>query len=139
MVSINMDGPAFARLPPWVKAKLTPIGKQKIQQVWDWVETECIPAEPIMKAAVEKDRWVTPEIMHDLRKRAKEAGLFNLFLPDHFKESPGLTNLEYACCAEIMGRVYWAAQVSCSFSSILIFFTLKWDTYECADNELPCS
>lgn len=106
-----MDGPAFARLPPWVKAKLTPQGIEKIQQVWDWVETECIPAEPIMKAAVEKDRWTTPAIMHDLRKRAKAAGLFNLFLPNHFKESPGLTNLEYSCCAEIMGRVYWAAQV----------------------------
>jgi acyl-CoA dehydrogenase len=111
MASPNTDGPGFSRLPPWVMTKLTPQGKQKIQQVWNWVETECIPAEPIMKAAIEKDRWATPEIMHDLRKRAKAARLFNLFLPNHFKESPGLTNLEYACCAEIMGRVYWAAQV----------------------------
>jgi hypothetical protein len=49
--------------------------------------------------------------MHSLREKAKSKGLFNLFLPKHFKESPGLTNLEYACCAEIMGRVYWAQQV----------------------------
>ena len=48
--------------------------------------------------------------MHDLRRRAKEAGLFNIFLPNHFRESPGLTNLEYACCAELMGRIYWGAQ-----------------------------
>ena len=49
--------------------------------------------------------------MHSLRQKAKTKGLWNLFLPKHFPESPvGLTNLEYACCAEIMGRTYWAAQ-----------------------------
>ncbi|KAL0934685.1 acyl-CoA dehydrogenase [Colletotrichum truncatum] len=48
--------------------------------------------------------------MHELRRKAKDRGLFNLFLPKHFKGSPGLTNLEYSCCAEIMGRCYWAAQ-----------------------------
>ncbi|EEY17851.1 acyl-CoA dehydrogenase family member 10 [Verticillium alfalfae VaMs.102] len=37
--------------------------------------------------------------------------VYSIFsLPNHFKESPGLTNLEYSCCAEIMGRCYWAAQ-----------------------------
>ncbi|CAG8974965.1 hypothetical protein HYALB_00012088 [Hymenoscyphus albidus] len=48
--------------------------------------------------------------MHELREKAKKKGLFNLFLPKHFEESPGLTNLEYGVCAEIMGRVYWAQQ-----------------------------
>lgn len=48
--------------------------------------------------------------MKELRAKAKARGLLNLFLPNHFKESPGLTNLECSCCAEIMGRVYWVAQ-----------------------------
>jgi acyl-CoA dehydrogenase len=96
------DHSAFARIPPWVKAKLRPIAIEKIQQVHEWVENECIPAERIYKAqlAASKTRWETPAIIHDLRTK-------------HFVESPGLTNLEYSCCAEIMGRVYWAAQVSC--------------------------
>ena len=113
MASPQLDNnPAFQHLPPWVRAKLRPQAIEKIQKVWDWVEYECIPAEPIFKAQVARDRWTTPPIMHELRKKAKAAGLFNLFLPNHFKESPGLTNLEYSCCAEIMGRCYWAAQVS---------------------------
>ncbi|KIW09159.1 uncharacterized protein PV09_00094 [Verruconis gallopava] len=111
MTSIKMEGnPAFERIPPWTKAKLRPQAIEMIQKVYDWVETECVPAEPIMKAQIEKDRWTTPPLMHELRKKAKAAGLFNIFLPNHFKESPGLTNLEYSCCAEIMGRCYWAAQ-----------------------------
>ncbi|KAJ5697818.1 hypothetical protein N7488_011502 [Penicillium malachiteum] len=61
-----------------------------------------------MKAHLAKNRWGTPPLMNELRQKAKERGLFNLFLPNHFKESP--TNLEYSCCAEIMGKVYWAAQ-----------------------------
>lgn len=104
--------PAFARIPPWVKAKLRPIAIEKIAQVHEWVETECIPAERIYKAQLAGNRWKTPAIIHELRTKAKAQGLFNLFLPNHFEESPGLTNLEYSCCAEIMGRVYWAAQVS---------------------------
>jgi acyl-CoA dehydrogenase len=109
---IDDSHPAFKHLPPWVKGKLSPKAVDIIRRVHEWVETECVPAEPIMKAQLKEDRWKTPQLMHDLRAKAKAKGLFNLFLPNHFKESPGLTNLEYSCCAEIMGRCYWAAQVS---------------------------
>lgn len=128
--------PAFSRIPPWVKAKLRPIATERIQQVYDWVETECIPAERIYKAQLKesKTRWETPAIIHDLRKKAKAQGLWNLFLPNHFVESPGLTNLEYSCCAEIMGRVYWAAQVS----SPPINVTSRHANGR-PDNELPCA
>lgn len=87
-----------------------------------------------MKAQIAEvgKRWTTQQLMHELREKAKKAGLFNLFLPNHFKESPGLTNLEYSCCAEIMGRVYWAQQVTSSFQLIRIF------THGCQDDELPC-
>ncbi|KAB7738597.1 acyl-CoA dehydrogenase [Parvibaculum sedimenti] len=47
-----------------------------------------------------------------LKERAKEEGLWNLFLPHEYGEwSPGLTNLEYAPLAEIMGRVPWSSEV----------------------------
>jgi len=51
-----------------------------------------------------------------LKRKAKDHGLWNLFLPEEYGEfSPGLTNLEYAPLAEIMGRVPWAPEVfNCS-------------------------
>lgn len=53
-----------------------------------------------------------PPLIKELREKAKKEGLFNLFLPKSFGSlSPGLTNLEYSCCCELLGRVYWAAMV----------------------------
>ncbi|QCP53145.1 acyl-CoA dehydrogenase [Trinickia violacea] len=51
--------------------------------------------------------------MEDLKARAREEGLWNLFLPHLRDDEPGtrLTNLEYAPLAEIMGRVSWASEV----------------------------
>lgn len=108
---MSTESPATARIPPAYKSKLSPKALETIDKVRQWVETECIPAEPIMNAQLRRSRWVQPPLMVELRKKAKAAGLFNLFLPKPFEESPGLTNLEYACCAEIMGRCYWAAEV----------------------------
>ena len=51
-----------------------------------------------------------PQILEDLKVKAKEAGLWNLFHPDP-KWGPGLKNAEYAPLAEIMGRVGWASEV----------------------------
>jgi acyl-CoA dehydrogenase len=62
------------------------------------------------------NRWTTSSIVQELKTKAREAGLWNLFLPQTYGElSPGLTNLEYAPLAEIMGRVLWASEVfNCS-------------------------
>jgi alkylation response protein AidB-like acyl-CoA dehydrogenase len=109
---MSADHPAIARIPVTVRAKLSPKAVEIIQKVHDWVENECIPAEELMERQLEGHRWTVQPKMRELRERAKAAGLFNLFLPKTFKESPGLTNLEYACCAEIMGRCYWASEVS---------------------------
>jgi acyl-CoA dehydrogenase len=47
-----------------------------------------------------------------LKDAAKAAGLWNLFLPKEYGDkSPGLTNLEYAPLAELMGRVIWSSEV----------------------------
>jgi acyl-CoA dehydrogenase len=51
--------------------------------------------------------------MEDLKALAKSEGLWNLFLPHLKDDEPGtgLTNLEYAPLAEIMGRIGWASEV----------------------------
>ncbi|MGE4409052.1 MAG: acyl-CoA dehydrogenase [Sphingomonadales bacterium] len=71
------------------------------------------------------DRWVSPKLVEDLKAKAKAEGLWNLFLPPshggaHVDESfvfsgERLTNLEYALCAEEMGRIHWASEIfNCS-------------------------
>jgi len=73
----------------------------------------------------EGDRWQPIGVIEELKPRAREAGLWNLFMPpggalQHVDESfefegERLTNLEYALCAEEMGRVHWASEVfNCS-------------------------
>lgn len=51
-----------------------------------------------------------------LKEKAKKEGLWNLFLPKGYGDlSPGLTNLEYAPLAEIMGRILWSSEIfNCS-------------------------
>jgi acyl-CoA dehydrogenase len=62
------------------------------------------------------DRWQTPAIMETLKAKAKEQGLWNLFLPEEYlPHGAGLTNLEYAPLCEIMGRSMWSSEVfNCS-------------------------
>ncbi len=53
-------------------------------------------------------------IMDELKEKAREAGLWNLFIPpslSEFAEHDGLSNLDYAPLAEIMGRVLWSPEV----------------------------
>jgi acyl-CoA dehydrogenase len=55
------------------------------------------------------NRWATVPLMEELKSKAREDGLWNLFMPvDHGGE---LSNLEYAPLAEIMGRVLWAPEI----------------------------
>ena len=57
------------------------------------------------------DRWAPSRVIEELKVEAQSAGLWNLFLPD----ISGLSNLEYAPLAEMMGRVTWASEVfNCS-------------------------
>jgi len=64
--------------------------------------------------AAASDRWQPVPISEELKKKARAAGLWNLFLA-HSDRGAGLTNLEYAPLSEIMGRIQWASEVfNCS-------------------------
>ena len=54
--------------------------------------------------------WKSPPLMTELKEKAKQAELWNLFLPES-ERGAGLTNLEYAPLAEVMGRVTWGSEV----------------------------
>lgn len=81
------------------------------------------PAEENYHAHLEQEgaqRWQVPPIIEELKARAYSDGLWNLFLPpsDHDEDEyrgAGLSNLEYALCAEEMGRVGFASEAfNCS-------------------------
>jgi acyl-CoA dehydrogenase len=60
------------------------------------------------------DRWQPPALIEELKRKARAAGLWNLFLPESSRGA-GLSNLEYAPLCEIMGRVEWSSEVfNCS-------------------------
>jgi acyl-CoA dehydrogenase len=73
----------------------------------------------------EGDRWKVLPVIEKLKKKALAEGLWNLFMPPshgampvddsfHF-EGPALSNLQYAFCAEEMGRIGWSSEVfNCS-------------------------
>jgi acyl-CoA dehydrogenase len=60
--------------------------------------------------------WKVPPFFEEIKQKAKAQGLWNLFLPEDYGDfSPGLTNLEYAPLAELMGRCEWASEMfNCS-------------------------
>ena len=59
--------------------------------------------------------WQPSALVEELKPIARQAGLWNLFLPHSEREPNGLSNLDYAPLCEIMGRVTWSAEVfNCS-------------------------
>jgi acyl-CoA dehydrogenase len=90
-----------------------------------FIDAEIRPRNADVKKHYEGDRWQPIQVIEELKPKAKAAGLWNLFMPpgqavqpvDHSFEFEGtqLTNLEYALCAEEMGRLLWSAEVfNCS-------------------------
>jgi acyl-CoA dehydrogenase len=77
-----------------------------------FMDDHVYPNEAEMGRQIKQYGWSTPPLMQELKAKAKEAGLWNLFLPKAYGEySAGLTNLEYAPLAEIMGRVLFASEI----------------------------
>jgi acyl-CoA dehydrogenase len=81
-----------------------------------FMEEHIYPNEAVLfhTAATQTDRWEPLPLLQELKAKAKAQGLWNLFLPDS-DYGAGLTNLEYAPLAEIMGRSHWGPEVfNCS-------------------------
>jgi acyl-CoA dehydrogenase len=95
-------------------------------RVRDFIETHVRPHAADYKSQIATgDRWQPLPMIEELKPKAKAAGLWNLFMPPapalaHVDQSfafegTQLTNLEYALCAEEMGRIAWASEVfNCS-------------------------
>ena len=82
-----------------------------------FMDEHIYPNEALYSQQIEEgDRWEPAGLLADLKEAAREAGLWNLFLPEEYGQySAGLSTLEYAPLAEIMGRVLWASEVfNCS-------------------------
>ena len=77
-----------------------------------FMDEHVYPNEPRYHDEVNSgDRWQPIALIEELKREARKQGLWNLFLPD----VSGLSNLEYAPLAEVMGRVTWASEVfNCS-------------------------
>jgi acyl-CoA dehydrogenase len=92
----------------------SPRAQEYVQRLTAFMQEHVLPAEAGDSHAAGNDgdwrNWKQPTVIEKLKARAREAGLWNLFLPDqHY--GAGLTNLEYAPLAEIMGRCSIASEV----------------------------
>ncbi|MEY4473486.1 MAG: hypothetical protein RL671_1790, partial [Pseudomonadota bacterium] len=92
--------------------------KHWMNRVQKFMDENIYPNIPVYEEQSAKlDRWTEiPPIFEELKAKARAEGLWNIFMPpsehdDEFFTSVGLTNLEYAPIAELMGRVSWATEV----------------------------
>ncbi|HWS67340.1 MAG TPA: acyl-CoA dehydrogenase family protein [Steroidobacteraceae bacterium] len=95
-----------------------------LRRVREFMDSHIYPAVTAVReefSAMGADRWHPSQKIEALKAKAKGEGLWNLFLPPASQHDSaeyfgaGLTNLEYALCAQEMGRVPWASEVfNCS-------------------------
>jgi alkylation response protein AidB-like acyl-CoA dehydrogenase len=99
---------------------LSPRQASLLARVRAFMREHVVPAAARYEAELEAGgRWHHPQVMDELKARARAAGLWNLFWPAGHGAGdlagPGLSNLDYAPLAEEMGRVIWASEVfNCS-------------------------
>ena len=89
----------------------SPLAQQYIDRLNAFMEEHVYPVEHDYYDYIDNcdDRWASVPLMEELKAKARDAGLGNLFIPkDHGGE---LSNLDYAPLAEIMGRVLWSPEI----------------------------
>ena len=90
-------------------------------RVRDFIEREIAPRnDEYHQQSHEGDRWKVLPVIEEVKAKARAAGLWNFFMPPHSGqthvddsfafEGTQLTNLEYALCAEEMGRLGWSSE-----------------------------
>ena len=84
------------------------------ERLLSFMDEHVYPAEPVYEDQLRAsgDRHAHPPVMEELKERARELGLWNLFLPEPTEDvdAPGLSNVDYAPLAEIMGRSHIASE-----------------------------
>jgi acyl-CoA dehydrogenase len=91
--------------------------KRMQAEVKAFIAEHVAPREADYTRVVEHDHDFPPPFLDDLKAKARAKGLWNLFLPGLKPDEPGtqMSNLDYAPCAEIMGRIQWSSEVfNCS-------------------------
>ncbi|MFZ4650014.1 MAG: acyl-CoA dehydrogenase family protein, partial [Rubrivivax sp.] len=97
----------------------SPRTRELQERLQDFMNRHVRPAEGRWWSELEENtragkRWSPLQVIEDLKPLARQAGLWNLFLPES-ERGAGLTNQEYAPLAEIMGSVPWSPEVfNCS-------------------------
>ncbi|WP_346839410.1 acyl-CoA dehydrogenase family protein [Microbulbifer sp. SAOS-129_SWC] len=88
--------------------------KRLLERLQQFMHEQVYPAEETFHQQLQQDRWGEPPVLAELKIKAREAGLWNLFMPDP-RFGAGLTNLEYAPLAEEMGKVLFSSEIfNCS-------------------------
>ena len=90
--------------------------KELCARVQDFMDRYVYPNEDLYYQQLDEadSRWCVVPILEEVKQKAKDEGLWNMFLPES-RNGAGLTNLEYAPICEILGRVNWAAEAfNCS-------------------------
>ena len=90
-------------------------------RVRDFIAREIAPRnDEYRDQAYQGERWKVLPVIEEVKVKAKAAGLWNFFMPPHSGqthvddsfafEGTQLTNLEYALCAEEMGKLGWSSE-----------------------------
>jgi acyl-CoA dehydrogenase len=85
---------------------LSPVAADLRDRLLAFMDEQVLPAEPVFRQQLEESGDVHhhPPVVEDLKAGARQRGLWNLFLPHKTQWTDGLSNLDYAPLAEIMGR-----------------------------------
>jgi acyl-CoA dehydrogenase len=89
---------------PYMGFQVSERAREIYQKLRAFMEAHVYPNERLFREQIDEgDRWQPIPLIEELKARAKGEGLWNLFLPES-EYGAGLTNLEYAPMAELMGR-----------------------------------
>lgn len=112
----KMALPIENEIPSIFLDKLSDKGLKAIQTCKLFVADYCLPADEMYLQQIKEDpqlRWKqTPEITETLKKKAKELGLFNMFLSKRYSEGPQYSNLEYGLMAQYLGMSFVAPEAT---------------------------
>jgi len=91
--------------------EISPLTAEYYKKVDAFMQENVLPNERNIDHEAEAlgEKFNQSPTMNEIRKKAKSAGLWNLFLPDK-KHGPGLNNYEYAPLCELMGRSFYGAR-----------------------------